>query len=88
VKRETGGPAFPRPAIWLRDGNDGGNFCQDSGAEGMDLRDYFAGQVISQCQILDDGGEPAPTEMSQAHAARYARMAYILADAMLLERAK
>ena len=46
-RKETGGPAFPRPASeytksgTLPDGNDAINE-----QEGMTLRDYFAGQAL------------------------------------------
>ena len=57
--------------------------------EGMTLRDYFAGQVISQCQVTvrKDHAEP-DAEMVNAYAERFARTAYAIADAMLAERAK
>lgn len=53
----------------------------------MSLRDYFAGRVLGQCQITVDTGNDAPTEEEiRSVAARYARAAYIIADAMLKER--
>lgn len=54
---------------------------------GMTLRDYFAGQVISQCQITVTREEPPPdAELLRVYAERYARTAYAIADAMLAQR--
>ena len=55
---------------------------------GMSLRDYFAGQALhaaadAVCDDLSDPERDGP-----AHAARHARAAYLLADAMLTERGK
>jgi hypothetical protein len=51
------------------------------------LRDYFAGKVLSQCQITVEAGKDAPDDADiQATAARFARAAYVIADAMLRER--
>jgi hypothetical protein len=51
------------------------------------LRDYFAGQVISQCQITvtQEEAEPHPAVV-KVYAERYARAAYAIADAMMAER--
>ena len=55
----------------------------------MTLRDYFAGQVIAQCQITVRKGQAEPdAEMVNAYAERFARTAYVIADAMLVERQK
>lgn len=75
--RNDGGPAFPRY------GNDekrvASALCQD----GMSLRDYFAGQALNA--IAPHAGEERTDEEL---ADVYARQAYLLADAMLAERAK
>lgn len=89
-RSNNGGPAFPRAASeftemgTLRDGN------QAVRAQaGMMLRDYFAAKVIGQCQITVEAGKDAPDDADvQATAARFARAAYVIADAMLAERSK
>jgi hypothetical protein len=63
-----GGPAFPRPMV----GSDVVGLV-DAGAQGMSLRDWFAGQVLASEAI------EAPPE-------RAARNAYAYADAMLAAR--
>lgn len=57
---------------------------------GMSMRDYFAGQVISQCHITVEKHAPEEADpmLVEAYAFRYARTAYAIADAMLVERAK
>jgi hypothetical protein len=68
----TGGPGFPNA---------------DRGNEGMDLRDWFAGQalggVIVQCASDHD-----TNRYSGGPATYFAMKAYELADAMLSEKAK
>jgi hypothetical protein len=79
-------PAFPPNAGW-RD--------NDPEARGMSLRDYFAGQTLSGLAVelvrlaAEDGVSPrnAAREMA-ASSAGLASIAYTLADAMLIERAK
>jgi len=79
--KETGGTAFPRPRVETRDGEI--MWEQD----GMTLRDYFAAQVIAQCQITITREEPEPdANVVRIYAERYARTAYVIADAMLAER--
>lgn len=56
---------------------------------GLELRDYFAARVLGQCQVIVDGGKDAPDDEDiHATAQRFARAAYIIADAMMAERAK
>lgn len=81
--QHTGGPAFPQALSPHVD--TGGAFI---GCEGMSLRDYFAGQVISQCHITVEKDAEADPMLVEAYAFRYARTAYAIADAMLVERAK
>jgi|WetSurSiteA1Bulk_404760.scaffolds.fasta_scaffold125267_2 hypothetical protein len=74
---KDGGAAFPRPI-----GNNGRPDYMDSeisyAQAGMSLRDWFAGQaIVSMCR--DD---------ADWDSALVARCAYVLADAMLAERAK
>ena len=83
-ERDDGGPAFPRnpgqagtdvgSETWLRDTG----LVQD----GMTLRDWFAGQVITGLTMgVMPGDDQEPFDDA-------ARSAYRLADAMLAERAK
>ena len=68
----NGGPAFPI----LQDG------CQFPRAEGMTLRDYFAGQAISQ--IIATCANDTTHGMTKAD--YFAGRAYEIADAMLKAR--
>jgi hypothetical protein len=52
----------------------------ESWVNGMTLRDYFAGQVLPVCYSSLKGPLISPEDV--------ARMAYMLADAMLKEREK
>jgi hypothetical protein len=74
---KTGGPAFPVP-----DSHDANGQVQ-YGANGMTLRDWFAGQALAgllgNSYISERYGQPA---------AERAIDAYIFADAMLAERNK
>lgn len=83
-QKRDGGPAFPafeRHAQWPT------SKYEYSPVGGMSLRDYFAGQVISQCHITVAREEPEPDAMVIAvYAERYARTAYVIADAMLKAR--
>jgi hypothetical protein len=77
---KNGGPAFPQINQW-------DPHRMSMGPSGMALRDYFAAKVLSQCQITVDAGKDAPNDADvQAVAARFARAAYVIADAMLAER--
>lgn len=53
---------------------------------GMNLLDYFAGQVLPQCYERDHGNFRGKGGMD--HVILSARAAYDMADAMLLERDK
>lgn len=78
-----GGPAFPRfqRELIFRDSWDREGEKQFVARDGMSLRDWFAGQaLVGMCAghvwpRADDGPEAA-------------RRAYLIADAMLQERAK
>lgn len=82
--RTEGGAAFPRPS-----------FGPNEPADGMSLRDWFAGQTLVGLgaelvrMASDDGVSPieAATQMA-ASSAGLAAVAYTLADAMLNERQK
>ena len=84
--RDTGGPAFPN-----RGDNSPGHFNYD----GMTLEDWFAGQALSANWWADlkmkvppnpDTGEPAPGR--QAKPQEVAASCYIIAAAMVAERAR
>jgi hypothetical protein len=77
----NGGPAFPRQAVpnTARVASEAGE--RYWGAQpGMTLRDWFAGQAITAQDLQIAIEAPA--------AAIIARSAYVVADAMLAERAK
>ncbi|CCE96184.1 hypothetical protein SFHH103_01687 [Sinorhizobium fredii HH103] len=80
MARDTGGPAFPRPA-----GTNGAAHPADrwdnSGQPGMSLRDWFAGHAligIMQADMSEEEFTVSPQIL--------ARTAYRMADAMLAER--
>ena len=68
-----GGPAFPRPASQLPNGD----MCWDQG--GMTLRDYFAAAVMPQ--VVHDY-----CDSNEAYADRAAEICYAFADAMIQAR--
>lgn len=71
----SGGAAFPSPGVVI----DGRSHQKQQGAyAGMTLRDYFASQVLSTLYV--QGGAEDLQDI--------AKVAYGLADAMLVERAK
>lgn len=75
MKKNDGGPAFPRAGF---DGPD----MYDSGWDGMTLRDWFAGQALAG---LLAGRR---YEKDQYPPQLFAHFAYMEADAMLAERDK
>lgn len=88
--RETGGAAFPQPLVRTSDGSIVSAVSQDSrDDQGMDLRDWFAGQSLHEAAdaICDDLSEKGD-EGAREHAARHAKAAYLLSDAMIAEREK
>jgi hypothetical protein len=72
--QNTGGPAFPH--LGLYPGADGNLHPAPTMHGGMTLRDWFAGQALAGLLALE-----TPHDLM-------ARDAYILADAMIKERAK
>lgn len=70
---EDGGFAFPKPD------RDCANGAVQWGADGMTLRDWFAGQAVAG--LLAD-------HTSVCNTATYAAVAYEVADAMLVARKK
>lgn len=75
---QTGGSAFPLPAI----NNDGRiDYADDTGRGGMTLLDYFAAKALNGLLSQTD---PSDYQMYP----KIAGVAYRLADAMLAERNK
>lgn len=73
----NGGPAFPRPQSKLE-----GEYSDDVdyGAKGMTLRDYFAAAALAALPVAFDAVYGSPEQLAYD--------AYVVADAMLAERAK
>jgi hypothetical protein len=73
-ERDNGVPAFPQINQWDTD-------RMRMGPSGMELRDYFAGKAMAAmvAHYGNEGDEPCET---------CARLAYEMADAMMLERSK
>jgi hypothetical protein len=67
-------PAFPVPPSIVSEHGD-----IYYAAEGMSLRDWFAGQAL--LRVYNDGGRYSPEGMKQV-----AKYSYAMADAMLAER--
>lgn len=74
---KDGGPAFPIPGLHA-----------DPDFNGMTLRDYFAAKAISGALSTATGLESVDDDTLRAAFASGAKHAYMLADAMLAERAK
>ena len=73
-RRDDGGAAFARPGHGVDD--------RVPHQDGMSLRDYFAAQALATLDFADN-------EQGEKHeAAQVARLAYLVADAMLAERGK
>lgn len=79
--RKEGGPAFPVPCD--RDPSNGQGIRE--GADGMSLRDYFAGQVVGEAFAKMASH---PVSMTSPTINDVAEKAYRLADAMLAARKK
>ena len=78
MSKDNGGPAFPVADPSKFDLPNLDEYYRAAG--GMTLRDYFAAKAIT--------GMLASPIQSQSGADMYARDAYTIADAMLLERVK
>ena len=81
-----GGAAFPRPL-----GNNGSTSYEDrevsTDAEGMTLRDWFAGQALSG--LLASQAHPqSHGALTAGSLATFAEASYDLADALLARRAQ
>jgi len=59
-----------------------------SGAPGIELRDWFAGQAAAGLLAHPDCGDVGPQEKNQSVTMAVAREAYAVADALLAEREK
>jgi hypothetical protein len=80
TERKDGGPAFPPNAGW-RD--------NDPDCRGLSMRDWFAGQALQAFMAWSLNQPPhGDGDNAQKAAKRYARAAYVVADAMLSERQK
>jgi hypothetical protein len=83
-KRDDGGPAFPVVSTRL-EGEQGEYYPFVESSGGMTLRDYFATKAMNGFCVgharLRDEFDPKMYEMFSQHA-------YLIADAMLAERAK
>ena len=79
MKKNDGGPAFPKQAVKIqRDGKEYSEYVD--GASGMSLRDWFAGMALNHPYAQSDD--------TYMHGGKAAAWAYELADAMLQERDK
>jgi hypothetical protein len=85
-KKPSGGPAFP----CLDDCEYESGHALYLSAEGMSLRDWFAGQAAEAFVSLYAYGstDSQPQTNPASCAAEVARLSYQLADAMLAEREK
>lgn len=79
MSKDNGGSAFPVPSFSYVNGE------VFHGSDGMTLRDYFAAKAMqgALAGLLSDG-----SRMVESDAEGFARMVFIYADAMLIERAK
>lgn len=79
-EKKDGGPAFPGPRFEV--GARPGSIRETWPAQGMSLRDWFAGQVLAG--MCGGGWRPDDNEARET----LARDAYKVADAMLAARSK
>ena len=76
MSTQDGGPAFPCPQYWT----------VDKERNGMTLRDYFAAMTLQGIKF-ENANLAVGDQLSDA-AVLAAKVAYLIADAMLKERAK
>lgn len=83
--KDNGGPAFPRAASRIQFSS--GDVEYHEAAEGMSLRDWFAGQALIGLMHSDSARAEFDLKggFIQEHAAR---LAYLCADALLSARAR
>ncbi len=82
TERNNGGPAFPALDFIVPSDLEAKHVHRLGETRGMRLRDYFAGQVLSNMKLAlytDEGGWSEKT---------VAKICFVVADAMLTERAK
>lgn len=75
MRKDTGGPAFPRPISSTRS-----DATFDGGHAGMNLRDYLAAAALPFC-LREFGGNADDST-------QYAEAAYQIADKMLAVRSR
>lgn len=90
----TGGPAFPMREEKRERISKDMEAVTPGEWPGMSLRDYFAAKALDlferkiTIEVTAHGGGCTPTQIGETLAATVANTAYIVADAMLAERAK
>lgn len=85
MSEKDGGPAFPGKSMgFVGIGPFGEATAQYGETPGMTLRDWFAGQALVGMSSLYTQAGGTSEEIASANAA----VAYLMADAMLAERAK
>ncbi len=84
--RDDGGPAYPLPIATAQDGSMYTALEVSAGkGGGMTLRDYFAAKAMAA--MIETSAAPAMSGFG-GYEAHCVKAAYIMADAMLKERAK
>ena len=90
MSRQTGGAAFPRPHSWDEAPHsgmiEGDRPAPHAEQTGMTLRDYFAAKAMAAFVTIN--ASEAAHQGSVKWMPTFAADAYMLADAMLQERAK
>lgn len=84
MAKDDGGAAFPHETR----GGDMGYQMRPTGRPGMTLRDYFANGVCSAAMTNARGLGGETDESLATQFSALARLSYMVADAMLKERAK
>ena len=87
MNKNDGGQAFPLQEQ-MQPACDGWNAWLSSGQKGMSLRDYFAGQALSESIRHELELRIEKISPGEFRYAEVARAAYVVADAMLAERMK
>ena len=82
AQTNDGGPAFPRPPVWMGNGSERANQDYWYMQDGMTQRDYFAGQALAGL-MANSNIEPAQVPGGESG---LAELSYRIADAMLEAR--